>query len=219
MYLLLIASLIAILDWVAVAQSWRKVETIAKPAVIITLLAWLWSAGGLEGRLAWFALGLVFSLAGDVFLMLSDARFTAGLVAFLLAHLAYLAGFNPTWPPLNLASLALAALVALVCGLIYRRISAGLQATGQAGLRGPVLAYVLAIGLMLLSALLTLVRPEWAALPAWLASGGALLFTFSDSLLAWDKFVAPIRHARVAVMMTYHLGQALIVVGATLHYA
>ena len=218
MYLLLIALLIAILDWVAVAKGWRRVETIAKPAVIITLLAWMWSASGLEGYLVWFALGLVFSLAGDVLLMLSDERFTAGLVAFLLAHLAYLAGFNPTWPPVNLASLALAALVALVCGQIYRRISAGLRATGQAGLRGPVLAYVLAISLMLLSALLTLVRPEWAPLPAWLVSGGALLFTFSDSVLAWDKFVAPIHHARVVVMVTYHLGQALIVVGATLHY-
>ena len=37
--------------------------------------------------------GLVFSLAGDVFLMLPSDRFVAGLVAFLIAHLFYIAAF------------------------------------------------------------------------------------------------------------------------------
>lgn len=49
--------------------------------------------------------GLVFSLAGDVFLMLPADRFVAGLVAFLIAHLFYIAAFMPEtgtliWRPL-----------------------------------------------------------------------------------------------------------------------
>ncbi len=37
--------------------------------------------------------GLVFSLAGDVFLMLSSDRFMAGLASFLAAHLIFIAAF------------------------------------------------------------------------------------------------------------------------------
>ena len=37
--------------------------------------------------------GLVCSLAGDVFLMLPEERFVEGLVSFLLAHIAYVVAF------------------------------------------------------------------------------------------------------------------------------
>ena len=37
--------------------------------------------------------GLVFSMAGDIFLMLPSDRFVAGLVAFLIAHLFYIVAF------------------------------------------------------------------------------------------------------------------------------
>ena len=37
--------------------------------------------------------GLACSLAGDIFLMLPGDRFIAGLLSFLLAHLAYIAAF------------------------------------------------------------------------------------------------------------------------------
>jgi hypothetical protein len=40
----------------------------------------------------------------------------------------------------------------------------------------------------------------------------------SDSLLAWNKFDQPVRHANLLVMVTYHLGQFGIVLGAALHY-
>ncbi len=37
---------------------------------------------------------------------------------------------------------------------------------------------------------------------------GAALFLLSDSLLAWNRFVRPIAWAPVAVMVSYHLAQA-----------
>jgi uncharacterized membrane protein YhhN len=40
------------------------------------------------------AAGLVFSLAGDVFLMLPKDRFVAGLLSFLIAHLLYILAFG-----------------------------------------------------------------------------------------------------------------------------
>jgi len=213
-----IALIIAVVDWVAVAKGWRKVEYFAKPAVMVALLAWLWQNSGFSGQLIWFAIGLACSLAGDVFLMLPREQFVPGLVSFLLAHLAYLVGFNPSLPPLHAASLILLVLVALASSAVYRRIAAGLQASGQAALKLPVLVYTIVISLMLLSALITLVRPEWSALNALLVSAGALLFYASDTTLAWNKFVAPIRNGRLWVIVTYHLGQTLIVLGAAAHF-
>jgi uncharacterized membrane protein YhhN len=219
---LLLALALAALDWLAVEKGWKRLEYIAKPGVMVALLASLWQAGGgaaaLSGPLGWFAAGILLSLAGDVFLMLPRERFVAGLAAFLLAHLAYLAGFNPTPPPLNLASGILALLVALVGMQLYRRIAAGLDASGHPGLKAPVQVYSITISLMLLAALLTLVRQEWEPGPALLAGGGALLFFISDLTLAWNKFVAPLPAGRLRVHVTYHLGQALIVLGAAAHF-
>ena len=207
---------VALLDWLAIFREWRKIETFAKPGVMLLLLAWLWSTGGVRGDLAWFALGLVFSLAGDVFLVLPKEQFIPGLISFLLAHLSYIAGFNRSLPPFNLASLSLLILVGLTALRVVRAIVEGMEATGHARLKGAVLAYTGIISLMLLSALLTLVRTEWLEENAWLVSAGAILFFISDALLAWNKFVLPVRSGRLAVMVTYHSGQVLLILGAVL---
>jgi uncharacterized membrane protein YhhN len=216
--LLGLALVMAIVDWVAVWKVWRRVEMVAKPSVILALLVWLWQNWVFNDHLAWFALGLGLSLIGDVLLYPWGERFLAGLIAFALAHLAYIVGFNPTLPPLNLASLALALTLALPGSQIYRHIAAGLEASRNARLKPAVLVYILLIELMLLSALLALVRSEWLALPALLASSGALLFCASDTLLAWNKFVASLPQGRVPSTICYHLGQMLLTLGAVLHF-
>jgi len=218
-YLLIgVALIVAITDWVAVATRRKTLEYFAKPGVMLVLLVWLWQASGFSGSLIWFGLGLVFSMAGDIFLMLPRERFIAGLVAFLLAHVAYIIGFNQTPTAFNLAGFVLAVLVALVFLRVYRRIAVGLDSSGQPALKTPVLVYSLVISVMLLSALLTLAADTWQAGAAILVSAGALLFFLSDTLLAWNKFVTPIRWGRLAVIITYHLGQILITVGAAWHY-
>jgi hypothetical protein len=40
---------------------------------------------------------------------------------------------------------------------------------------------------------------------------GALLFYVSDAVLGWTRFVSDLRRGRVVVMVTYHLGQAGLV--------
>jgi uncharacterized membrane protein YhhN len=100
----------------------------------------------------------------------------------------------------------------------YRAIAAGLSSSGRHSLKMPVLAYVVAISLMLISALLSMVRPEWKPGVAWLVSTGALLFFISDAMLGWDKFVRPIRYGHLPIIITYHLGQALIALGAVMHF-
>jgi uncharacterized membrane protein YhhN len=43
------------------------------------------------------------------------------------------------------------------------------------------------------------------------AIAGALSFYASDALLGWNRFARPFPHARLAVMVTYHVGQGLLV--------
>ena len=216
-----LALVLAVLDWIAVARGWKKLEYFAKPATMVSLLAFMVQNGGLSGGMLWFTLGLAFSLAGDVFLMLPKDRFIAGLVAFLLAHVAYIIGFRPrvpSEPSVLLIALGLAVMVALVSAQIYRRIAAGLRAKGKQRLLGPVLLYTLVISVMLVCAMLTLLSNRWYPLHALAVSLGAALFYLSDTVLAWNRFVTPLRNGRLINMSTYHLGQLLIALGAALHY-
>jgi uncharacterized membrane protein YhhN len=216
--ILLLAFIFALLDWFAVARKLKWLEFIAKPGVMIVLLVWLWLVSRFQGALIWFALGLLFSLAGDVFLMLPRERFIPGLISFLLAHAAYVVGFTRSSPVLNPIALVPAVLVAAVSVQMYRRIAAGLQSSGYAKLKVPVLVYTLVISLMLFAALLTLLRLDWSLETALLVSAGALLFYISDGILAWNKFIHPLRYGKLTIITTYHIGQILITLGAAIHY-
>jgi uncharacterized membrane protein YhhN len=213
-----LAVVIAVIDWIAVAREWKRVEYFAKPATMLALLAWLGVNGGFQGPMLWFALGLLFSLGGDVFLMLPHEQFIAGLISFLIGHICYLIGFNSTGLVINAASLILLMVVLFTGYRVYRRVATGLQAHGNSKLKLPVLVYSIVISLMLFSALTTLIRSDWRILAAVFASSGALLFFISDSTLALNKFVSPIPNGRVIVMITYHLGQILIALGAALRF-
>jgi uncharacterized membrane protein YhhN len=213
---------VAALDWLAVARNNRRLEYFLKPGVMAALLVCLGLLGNKNANYdhveIWIGVGLALSLVGDVFLMLPRERFIAGLVAFLLAHVAYVIGLNPTLPPLNVASLLVFALVALVAVQYYRRIAAGLSGRGLNRLKPPVMAYMIVIGLMVTSALLTLLRVGWPPLSAMLFSAGALLFLLSDILLAWDHFVGRLSFGRTPRMIAYHVGQILLTLGALTYF-
>ena len=216
-----VAIFLAVLDWIAVAREWKKLEYFAKPATMLALLTFVIQNGGLSGGMIWFTLGLIFSLAGDVFLMLPKEQFIAGLVSFLLAHVAYIVGLAPKLPrdlPSLLIATSLAIFIALAASQIYRRIAAGLQTSGKTSLRSPVLLYTIVISLMLFSAMLTLLGDRWSSIDALTVCAGAALFFLSDAILAWNKFVSPIRYGRLMNMASYHLGQLLIALGAALHF-
>lgn len=82
----------------------------------------------------------------------------------------------------------------------------------------PIEAYGTVITLMVLSALLTLYDAAWKISASGLVASGAILFYSSDILLAWNKFVNPIKNGRLANMIFYHLGQAALVAGVLLQF-
>jgi uncharacterized membrane protein YhhN len=215
-FLLVLTFVCAAVEWLAVARGWRKVEYFAKPGVMVFLFAWLWLSGGLGGPLFWFGLAVLLSMAGDIFLLLKNEHrwFPFGLGAFLLAHIAYIAGLNMPPAPLNTLTLGIALFVGITVFPLIRRILRSLPKKGLRRLVEPVRYYAATISLMLFSALVTLFRTDWLNTPAYLVSLGAVLFVASDMILAWNKFVHPIRRGRLALMVTYHLGQILMVMGA-----
>jgi uncharacterized membrane protein YhhN len=217
--------LIAVTDWLAVSKGWKKVEYIAKPAAMLVLLGLLAGFGGFRSLpLICFGLGIFFSLAGDIFLMISFYRFSnrwfiPGLVAFLLAHVAYITGLNtplPNVPPIW--SFGLAVILAVTAARLLRRVIAGVRQKGLRRMVFPVGLYGTVITLMVLSALLTLYDAVWKVSASGLVALGATLFYFSDILLAWNKFVNPIKNGRLANMILYHLGQFALVTGVLLQF-
>lgn len=218
-YFSIAALLFAALESLALWKNWKRLETIVKPAVMVVLFAGLSVSAGLEGALFWFGLGILFSLTGDVLLMLSlDRFFLAGLTAFLLAHLAYVIGFNIPLPGLTSWGLILAVMIGWGGVRVINRILSALAAKGQNRLRLPVIVYSAVISLMLLSAMIKLPDLTWGAGASLLVSLGALLFYLSDVVLAWNKFVTPIQHGRIYNIAAYHLGQIAIVTGAALQF-
>jgi len=225
---LIVALLFAALEVVALQKNLPRLEYVAKPAVMIALFLWLWTSVGLMGPLLWFGLGLVFSLVGDVLLMISlDRFFVTGLAAFLFAHVAYVIGFNTPLPELSAWSLLLAVIIGINGVRVMRRILAALAAQasrprgpngGQSHLRFPIIVYGMVISIMLLSALMKLTDLSWNATAALLVGLGAFLFYMSDIILAWTKFISPVQHGRIYNILSYHLGQIALIVGVVLQF-
>ncbi|HEY8153241.1 MAG TPA: lysoplasmalogenase [Myxococcota bacterium] len=175
----------------------------AKPlaTLLILALAALAPAGTDPQVARWIVAGLVFSLAGDVLLMLPSDRFAAGLASFLIAHLCYIAAFTSE-AGVQLAPLWLAPLLVAVW-LVYRRLAPGL---GE--LRIPVIVYIGVIVVMAWQALARCAVVPGAGPP--LAAAGALLFATSDSALALARFQGPFPGSQALVYASYFAAQWLI---------
>ena len=197
-FLLGMAAVFAVADWLAVWRGSKGLEYVAKPLALVALIGVaLTLVPEDESMRTWFVVALVLSLAGDVFLMLPRNLFVVGLAAFLLGHVAYVVGFGvgESWPwILGVAAVALAVGTPIVRALLR---------DGHRELLGPVVAYMAVISLMVACAI-------GDGDPR--AVAGSALFMFSDSLIAWNRFVRPLAWAPVTIMVTYHLGQAGLVV-------
>ncbi len=213
---LILALLFAALEVIAVSKKLQKLEYVAKPAVMVCLFLWLYSSTGLQGNTLWFGVGILFSLAGDILLMLSFGRlslFLFGLVAFLLTHVSYITGFRGELRIINAWSLLLLVIIAINASRLIRRIIGAVRAKGQNKLVIPVTVYGIVISFMLYAATSTLYDPVWKAGAALFVSAGAFLFCASDVILAWNKFVSPIKNGRPLNLTAYFLGQIGLIAG------
>jgi uncharacterized membrane protein YhhN len=146
-------------------------------------------------------------MAGDIFLMLPRDLFVAGLASFLLAHLAYIAGLSVPTLESPWTLVASVVLVAAFATPLARRVLRG----AEAGERTPVALYIVVISVMVAVALTQPWRqgpPLWAGIAA---ACGALLFYASDAMIGWRRFVGVFKGADLMIIVTYHVGQILLV--------
>ncbi len=169
---------------------------------LIFLLAVILAQGHFSPYVTAILLGLLFSLAGDVFLMLPGDKFLQGLLSFLLAHLFYIFAFS--------RGHAFGANWALLIFLAYGILIFAFLYPGLGKMKIPVAVYVLVI--------LTMVWQAWVRFDglqtaqAANALAGALLFVASDSLLAIDRFRKKLPLARLWILGTSFSAQWLIAI-------
>jgi uncharacterized membrane protein YhhN len=178
-----------------------------KPLTTALVIAWAWRRGepGSPVRRALLA-GLVLSLGGDIALLWPQEGFLPGLVAFLLAHLAYLVAFTRG---VRLAArpgpfVAYAAVAGAILWLLWPGV--------PAALRAPVVAYVVCLAGMAAQAAVVWRVRQGAAGEGWarLAAIGGVLFMASDALLATHRFLQPLPLSALAILATYWAAQWLI---------
>lgn len=203
--LLTLAGMSAIANWIAVARGSTTAEYVTKPLTMVFLVGVALTIDPTDpAQRAWFVVALVFSLAGDVFLMLPSDMFLAGLASFLLAHVAYTVGFIATGDldrtRLAVAAVAILAFEAVVVGHMARVMR---RAPETQPFVVPIVIYALVIGAMVVTAI--------GSGNGW-AIAGAVLFMASDLIIGWNRFVKTLPAAGVVIMVTYHLGQAGLVV-------
>jgi uncharacterized membrane protein YhhN len=194
--LLLASAALAILSapW---ALNLPVLNFIFKPLATLAVIGYAWGRG--EGAVrTWVIAGLLLSLVGDIALLLPKEGFLPGLIAFLLAHLAYLVAFTRV---AKFASRPLCfGVYALVAGAILWQLWPGVPG----GLRIPVIAYVVCLAAMAAQA--AVVWRAGAPRGGVLALGGAL-FVASDALLATNKFMAPLPAASLWILASYWAAQ------------
>lgn len=152
--------------------------------------------------------GLLCSLAGDIFLMLPEDRFIAGLASFLIAHIFYIIAFTidgAAGRPSFFAAVAL---------LIYGGVMLRLLFPFLGSMKIPVIVYMLAILLMVWQAANRWLSIESSA--SLMALAGACLFAASDSILALNRFRRKKRYAQFLILTTYYAAQWLIALSAAL---
>lgn len=201
---LIVACAAAVLNWAAVARESAVLEYASKPVATLALLATALSLDVVQDATwGWRLLALGFCLAGDVFLMLPRDAFVPGLASFAVAQVMFTVSFMTD--TIDVGRLAVGAVVIVpVAVLLVRRFVGGIRGVGRTDLVAPVLVYVAVISVMAVASM--------AAGPV-VAAAGAVIFMGSDSLIAESRFVKSRRWQPVAIMVTYHLALAGLVLG------
>lgn len=188
-----------------------------KLSLVVSLIA-LTLLVGKGTKRGWLPLlaGLVFSVAGDGFLLADDDfYFSLGLGAFLLTHISYAVCFRlgrddnheiPFGKKYLLITLGLIVFGLFVFLALYENLG---------DLLFPVALYIAAIIYMATLAINRFNKASMASF-AWVLVG-ACLFLISDFILAQNRFNKPIDMAPVWIMLTYGIAQFSIVWGMLLY--
>ncbi len=194
--------IISLLDILGLLIHVALLELIAKPFIIISLMAIYLSS--VKNKNYWFLAALFFSFLGDVFLLDNNDMFLFGIAAFLITQLLYIKiiiGY------LNNSSKS-QKLQAILPFAIYFILLIYLLIDNLGEYLIPVLVYGLTISVFGIVSLLNYIINKSQS--SKLLLFGALLFIASDSMIAFDRFYESKGIYSVLIMITYILAQYLI---------
>lgn len=184
------------------------------PLLAVTTVLYLLGGHGPvnERSTALLVTAQLLGFAGDTLLIPNGFfYFAGGMVAFLLGHVCYMCLFGgQSWKGLGLKqwTVAIAVMAGATLGLVK-----------LIGIKGamfwPMLVYGFGLMMLIFSTLAGVVRqPADERGTWWILLAGALLFTFSDSLIAMETFdVLPFTSRPMVIMLTYLVAQSLLAIG------
>lgn len=213
-----IFALALLADVVGIIGKSAWLQYISKPLIVASLIFYfIIASSDYKGILKkWIVLALVFSLAGDVLLMLPDPKgmyFLFGLSSFLLAHIFYIIFFHRVRMIGGIKPQVIPAAIVVV----YYFSLILLLSPWLGEMKLPVRVYGMVISIMFMLAMHMLALRNRQA--GRMMMMGALLFVVSDSILAINKFYASFDAAGPLIMITYGMAQWLIVEGAVRYLA
>jgi uncharacterized membrane protein YhhN len=216
---LIVAVLFALGDWFAVSgrttSRTLRLEYLCKPIVPAALMAATVATPPTpECARGWFLAAFGFCLVGDVLLMLPGERleaFGGGLGSFLLAQICFIVAFVKMGASWVATATAFAVLVALAF-IPARAVVKSIGRSKQPMLIAPLLVYMAALLAMAATATsFSFDNINGSASVA--ACLGGLFFVTSDTVLAVNRFVAPVPRGQLAVHVTYHAAIVLLFLG------
>jgi len=151
--------------------------------------------------------GFVLCFLGDVFLIPAGKKmFLAGLVAFLVGHLLYIAAFYQlsSWEMLLILP---ALLILLANAVVYTWLKDYIG-----GMKGPVLTYMVVISTMVFMACAVVANGDHVVSGRALLLGGAVSFFVSDLFVVREQFVHKSFTNAVLGLPLYYGGQLALAI-------
>ena len=212
--LLSIFSVALLIECLANFYQVLPIQYISKPSLMVVLLVYFQqNSKNLSPLRKWIIAALIFSWLGDVILLAEKQYrflFVFGLLSFLVAHIFYIIYF---WQikKHNLSEFKTKPSV-LLSVLIYSGVFYFVLFPHLSMLKIPVLAYISIISLMLIASFHAFDLKKQVF--GQICVVGTLLFVISDSAIAINRFIYPFEFSGVFIILTYAVGQLLIIEGA-----
>ena len=195
--------LVSVLDIIGIIFKIDSLTFIFKPFILLALL-FLYSQS-VESRNKWYAMALIFSFFGDVFLLYSGENvFKFGLGFFLIAHLLFIIIVVKR---IKKVSILNSFIPIISFGIVLSLLLFLLKDTLK-DLLIPVVIYGVVISIFGIVSLIDFLNTK--SKKSLLMLLGAIVFIVSDYILAINKVYYEALIFQVAVMVTYISAQYLI---------
>jgi uncharacterized membrane protein YhhN len=194
--------LVSFLDVVGIFIQNPLLQTVCKPMIIPSLMAWYLIKTDAINK--WYVIALFFSFVGDVLLLDKINLFIFGIAAFLITQVIYIFIFSKGLAKVSRQK----KLTSILPFLLFYSALISILSPNLNDLLIPVMVYGMAISIFGTIALLNYLAVKNKLSMTLLQ--GALLFILSDSMIALNKFHEEQSFYPVTIMLTYIVAQYLI---------